>query len=84
KDSNRTVEFLELYKLRIDEGVFTELDGTMNIYTYTNIIKMAARYSDHKLIEFVRDNFFELLLPEFQREYEILYGCALLLFNRRI
>ncbi|MBK6875340.1 MAG: hypothetical protein IPG99_02425 [Ignavibacteria bacterium] len=66
KDSNRTVEFLELYKLRIDEGVFTELDGTMNIYTYTNIIKMAARYSDHKLIEFVRDNFFELLLPEFK------------------
>jgi hypothetical protein len=66
KDSNRLLEFLELYKLRIDEDVFTELDGTMNIYSYTNIIKMAVRFSDHKLIKFVRDNFFELLLPEFK------------------
>lgn len=66
KDSNRLLEFLELYKLRIDEDVFTELDGTMNIYSYTNIIKMAGRYSDHKLIKFVRDNFFGLLLPEFK------------------
>lgn len=65
KDSNRMLEFLELYKLRIDEDVFTELDGTINIYSYTNIIKMAVRYSDHKLIKFVGDNFFELLLPEF-------------------
>ncbi len=66
KDGNKVVEFLELYKLRIDEDVFTELDGTMNIYSYTNIVKMAARFSDHKLIKYVRDNFYELLLPEFK------------------
>lgn len=66
KDSNKPLEFLEIYKLRIDEGVFLEPDGAMNIYSYTNIIKMAARYADHKLIKFVRDNFYELLLPEFK------------------
>lgn len=66
KDSNRSLEFLELYKLRIDEEVFTELDGTMNIYSYTNIVKIAGKFSDHKLIKFVQDNFFELLLPEFK------------------
>ncbi len=66
KDSNKLLEFLELYKLRIDEGVFLEPDGTMNIYSYTNIIKMATKYSDHKLIKFVRENFYDLLLPEFK------------------
>ncbi|MBK7160951.1 MAG: hypothetical protein IPH77_21005 [Ignavibacteria bacterium] len=27
---------------------------------------MAGRLSDHKLIKFVKDNFFDLLLPEFK------------------
>ena len=66
KGDNKLLEFLEHYKKRIDENVFTDPDGGINIYSYSNIIKMAGRMSDHKLIKFVKDNFFDLLLPEFK------------------
>ena len=66
KGDNKVVEFLEHYKKRIEENVFTDLDGGINIYSYSNIVKMAGRLSDHKLIKFVKDNFFDLLLPEFK------------------
>ena len=36
----------------------------MRAVTYSNILKMAIRVFDHKIIKFARDNFFELLLPE--------------------
>ncbi len=64
KGENKLLEFLEHYKKQIDENVFTEPDGGINVYFYSNIIKMAGRLSDHKLIKFVKDNFFDLLLPE--------------------
>lgn len=64
KADNKLLEFLEHYKRQIDENVFTDPDGNLNIYSYSNIVKMAGRLSDHKLIKFVKDNFFELLLPE--------------------
>lgn len=66
KGENKLLEFLEHYKKQIDENVFTEPDGGINIYSYSNIVKMAGRMSDHKLIKFVKDNFFDLLLPEFK------------------
>lgn len=71
KEDNKLLEFLELYKMRIDENIFTESDGSINIYSYTNIIKMAGKLSDHKLIKFVRDNFLELLLPEFKENMRL-------------
>ena len=64
KGDNKLLEFLEHYKTQIDENVFTDPEGGMNIYQYSNIVKMAGRMSDHKLIKFVKDNFFDLLLPE--------------------
>lgn len=64
KGDNKLLEFLEHYKKQIEENVFTDPDGGINVYSYSNIIKMAGRLSDHKLIKFVKDNFFELLLPE--------------------
>ena len=66
KGDNKLLEFLEHYKKQIDENVFTDPDGGLNIYSYSNIVKMAGRLSDHKLIKFVKDNFFDLLLPEFK------------------
>lgn len=66
KGDNKLLEFLEHYKKQIDENVFTDPYGGLNIYSYSNIIKMAGRLSDHKLIKFVKDNFFDLLLPEFK------------------
>lgn len=66
KGENKLLEFLEHYKKQIEENVFTEPDGGISIYSYSNIIKMAGRLSDHKLIKFVKDNFFDLLLPEFK------------------
>lgn len=66
KGDNKLLEFLEHYKTQIDENIFTDPDGGISIYSYSNIIKMAGRLSDHKLIKFVKDNFFELLLPEFK------------------
>ncbi|MBK8553927.1 MAG: hypothetical protein IPL53_23945 [Ignavibacteria bacterium] len=66
KGDNKLLEFLEHYKKQIDENVFTDPYGGLNIYSYSNIVKMAGRLSDHKLIKFVKDNFFDLLLPEFK------------------
>jgi len=66
KGDNKLLEFLEHYKKQIDENVFTDPDGGLNIYSYSNIVKMAGRLSDFKLIKFVKDNYFELLLPEFK------------------
>ncbi|MCB0728988.1 MAG: hypothetical protein KDD00_16095 [Ignavibacteriae bacterium] len=71
KGDNKVLEFLEHYKKQIDENVFTDPDGGINIYSYSNIIKMASRLSDHKLIKFVKDNFFDLLLPEFKENMNL-------------
>ena len=67
KVTNKLREFLEIYKKQIDENVFTDPSGGINVYAYTNIIKMAARALDHKLIKFAMDNYFDLLLPEFKK-----------------
>ncbi|MFZ1322959.1 MAG: hypothetical protein WAT71_15485 [Ignavibacteria bacterium] len=66
KNDNKVIEFLELYKKRIDENIFTESDGRVNIFSYSNIIKMAGMLSDYKLIKFVKINFFELLQEEYK------------------
>ncbi len=78
KDDNKIAEFLELYKKRIDENVFIDPDGKLNIYSYTNIVKMAGMMADHKLIKFASENFSGLLMPEFSenmRFYTDAYFC---------
>ena len=64
KDDDKILEFLNIYKKQIEENVFVDQDGVMRAVTYSNILKMAIRVFDHKIIKFARDNFFELLLPE--------------------
>lgn len=66
KDDNKVSEFLELYKKRIEEDIFTEQDGSVNVFSYSNIIKMAGMLKDHKLIKFVKKNFFQLLQEEYK------------------